>query len=147
VKRLIYTDEHLANLRAAFGEGLSKAIFTVYRSVQREGKWTKKPEHPSGTPGVTFEEALATYQGDSSVAGLGVKLGPIPGSTHVLFGVDYDGAAKGPLPQAWPESKTYAERSPSGGDKFHLLGIYKGEALEGRRSGAVKSMQRGASSR
>jgi hypothetical protein len=72
VKRLIYTDEHLANLRAAFGDGLAKPIFTVYRSVQREGKWTKKPDHPSGTPGVAFEEALALYHGDPSIAGVGV---------------------------------------------------------------------------
>lgn len=142
--RLNYTDEQINNLRGAFGEqGLAKPIFTVYRSVKREGKVSKKPDHPVGTPGVTFEETLRSYNADRSITGLGVKLGPIPGSTYVLFGIDYDGADKGALPQPWPKSETYEERSPSGGDKFHVLGIYQGKPLEGKRQGAVEIYSEG----
>jgi hypothetical protein len=137
VKRLTYTDENLANLRAAFGDLTDKPIFTVWSHVHRDGKWTKKPEHPSGCPGMTFKRALELFEANKSLAGLGVKFGLIPGTKFILWGLDYD-AEKGPLPEPRPKTETYAERSPSGGENFHVLGVYEGTPLEGRRQGAVE---------
>jgi hypothetical protein len=138
VKRLDYTDEQLDNLRVAFGDGLAKPIFTPWAYVSRNAKWTKKPEFPPGVTALPFERALRRYRVNHSVAGIGVHLGPILGSSWVLWGLDYDGAAKGPLPEPWPVSKTYTERSPSGGDKFHLVGCYQGEPLQAHKGLAVE---------
>jgi len=136
--RLVYSADCTAALRKAFGELCDKPIFTTWRWVQRDGKWSKAPTHPAGTAGVTIDTATNAFVKNRALAGLGVKLGAIPGTDDVLFGIDYDGAAKGPLPDAWPTPETYIERSPSGGDKFHVLGLYKGKPLEGKRKDAVE---------
>jgi hypothetical protein len=143
--RLPYAPERIDALRTAGGDLCSKPIFTVWEWVydKKNDRWTKKPKHAAGTRGVTFDAALSRFNADATLAGLGVKLGPIPGSAEVLFGVDYDGAEKGPLPAAWPTSDSYAERSPSGGDKFHVLGLYTGAALEGKRKGSIEIYSEG----
>lgn len=141
--RLEYPPGKLRALRTAFGSLADARTFTTWRFVEREGKWNKVPTHPAGTAGLTFANAVERFEKDRSLDGLGVKLGRVPGTTAVLFGVDYDGAAKGPLPESWPKTATYAERSPSGGDKFHILGFYEGEPLEGKRSGAVEVYSEG----
>lgn len=141
--RLEYPPARLRALRTAFGSLTDASTFTTWRFVERDGKWSKVPTHPAGTPGVTFAEAVRRFEADGNLAGLGVKLGRVPGTTAVLFGIDYDGAAKAPLPQGWPETTTYTERSPSGGDKFHVLGLYEGEPFEGKRKGAVEVYSEG----
>lgn len=141
--RLEYSPEHLDALRTAFGDLCNAAIFTAWEWRLAQDKWTKKPLHPAGHQGVTFAQAMALYSGKTDLAGLGVKLGPVPRHGCVLFGVDYDGSDKGPLPQPWPQTDTYCERSPSGGDKFHVLGLYKGTPLQGKRRGAVEVYSEG----
>lgn len=113
-------------------------MFTPWRWVLRGEKWQKVPMHHAGKQGVSLDDALAVYDADRGIAGLGVKFGRVADTDFVLFGVDYDGADKGPLPDAWPKSATYVERSPSGGDRFHVLALCQGEPLEGRRKGAVE---------
>ena len=140
--RLLYPPARLRNLRAAFGPMLGLPIFTTWRWVERDGKNSKVPTHPAGTRGVSFAQALDSFNGNPNLAGLGVKLGRVSGDI-VLFGVDYDGAAKGPLPQPWPKTTTYAERTPSGGDRFHILGLYEGDPFEGKRAGAVEIYSEG----
>jgi hypothetical protein len=136
--RLVYTDKQLKALRRAFGTYAGEPIFTVWSLELRDGKWTKVPRHPHGHPGITLDEALSLYEKDPNLAGIGVKFGRIPGTPLSVWGADYDGAAKGSLPRDWPASETYSERSPSGGDHFHLLGLRRGEPLEGKRQGAVE---------
>ena len=105
--RLEYPPARLKALREAFSPLGDAPIFTVWRRVRRGEKWSKVPDHPAGTPGVGFDAALALYTSDPRVAGLGVKLGRVPGADGlVLFGVDYDSKEKGPLPDSWPKSKT-----------------------------------------
>jgi len=141
--RLTYGETEAAALRAAFGKLASKPIFTTWRLVTRDGKPSKVPTHPAGTPGITLAEAVKAFTADPTFAGIGVKLGQVPGTGRVLFGADYDGSGKGPLPEPWPKTKTYAEQSPSGGDRFHVLGLYRGAPLEGRRAGAVEVYSEG----
>lgn len=136
--RLEYAPARLRALRAAFGSMCGLPMFTPWRWVMRGEKPQKVPTHHAGKPGVSLDEALSAYDADSGIAGVGVKFGRVADTPYVLFGVDYDGAEKGPLPDQWPACETYAERSPSGGDRFHVLGLYEGEPLEGRRSGALE---------
>jgi len=135
-KRQEYPPQRLKALSVAFNAFLKDPIFTVHRG--------KKPLHPAGTPGVTWEQAVAMYKASKSVTGLGVKLGPVPGSDGVvLWAVDYDGKEKGPLPEGWPKSDTYYERSMSGGDRFHMVAVHKGEPLEAKKTGATEVYQDG----
>ena len=91
------------------------------------------PAHPRHDQrGVSFNAAMAAWRGSAAIAGIGIKLGPIPGTDLVLFGVDWDGDE--PPPSRWPKATTYVERSPSGGHKFHVLGIYKGVPLETKKT-------------
>jgi hypothetical protein len=136
--RINYDAARLRAIKTAFGDLTEQPIFTTWKLVRRGGKPSKVPAHPPGTRGVVLGDALASYQRDESITGIGVMLGPVGDTELVLWGADYDGHEKGPLPPGWPRSKTYAERSPSGGDRFHVLGTYKGEPLEGRRTGAVE---------
>jgi primase-polymerase (primpol)-like protein len=136
--RIKYAPLRLKALRTAFGAMCGVPIFTYWRWVLRGDKWQKVPTHHAGKMGVSLDDALAAYKMDETIAGVGVKFGQVGDTSHVLFGVDYDGADKGPLPQEWPACETYAERSPSGGDRFHVIGLYQGEPLEGRRKGAVE---------
>ena len=77
---------------------------------------------------VPFEAAATALRGSDRAAGLGVALGPIPGTTHVLSGIDTDhayrdgelhAAARALLEAA---QSAYSERSVSGGG-FHVLGL------------------------
>lgn len=136
--RLCYSQRHIEVLEQAFGPLCERSIFTVWRWVHRGEKWTKKPEHPAGKSGVTLAQARLLLSSDASLAGLGVKLGRLKGTESFIYGVDYDGAEKGPLPRSWPKTATYAEKSPSGGDKFHLLAMYEGSLLEGKRRGPLE---------
>ena len=90
--RLEYTAERLSALRTAFGQLANAHIFTTWTRVWKGKNWTKMPIEPSGTPGVTFKCALERFNAKKSFAGIGVKLGPVPGTSIVVFGVDYDGA-------------------------------------------------------
>lgn len=143
--RAAYSPDQLRRLREAFPKRARAApIFTCYRLAPRDGQKAKVPLHPAGTPGVPFDDALRLYNADETLAGLGVKLGPVPGTGLCLWGADYDGAEKGPLPAAWPkDAPTYAERSPSGGDRFHVLSFHRGAPLEGKRHGAVEIYSEG----
>lgn len=136
--RLTYGAQRLRTLRKAFGRLVAAPMFTTWRVVTRAEKTSKVPTHPAGTCGVPFDDAVTMFEADPGLAGLGVKLGPIPATNYVLFGIDYDGAAKGPLPPDWPKTPSYTERSPSGGDRFHILALYEGEPLEAKRVGAVE---------
>lgn len=132
-ERLVYGPQELAALTEALGPVLERPMFTCWRWVWKAPKWTKVPTHPVGHPGLTAKEAWQLYAADPSIAGLGVRFGPVPGDeSRVLWGADFDGEAEAgkPAPQAWQEAPTYRERSPSGGDKFHLLGFYSGEPLQ-----------------
>jgi RecA-family ATPase len=95
------------------------------------GRWDKDPAGQSDSPEdrarmVTFEEATQAFLEDN-YTGLGVVLGPIPGTDKTLSGIDLDhvknNGAWDPRAEAILESaNSYAETSPRG-EGLHILGV------------------------
>lgn len=135
--RLTYSGERIAAMRKAFGLLARVSIFTLWWWAWKDGKegelgmWTKPPEHPFGTPGITLDEALARFNADPHYAGIGVKCGPVPGESTFVYGIDYDGYDKAErfAPKEWLDTPMYRERTPSGGINFHGLAMFIGPPL------------------